>query len=347
MLKSLRLATMAALRTFGAFNLVTNSNWRQQRLLILCYHGTSLEDEHLWRPFLYINPQKLEQRLEYLKNEHYAVLPLAEGLQRLHSATLPPRSVVITFDDGTYDFYRQAHPLLKHYGFPVTVYQTTYYTSVEEPVFNLILSYMLWKRRDEVIFGGNDLGLSDGLDLRTDSSRLAIVRALLEIAERENRTGPQKGEIAARLARVLKIDYGQLKAKRIVQLMNARELQEIANDGVDVQLHTHRHRTPVDEVLFRKEIQENRTAIHKLTGTQPAHFCYPSGVYEMAFLPWLRKELVLSATTCDAGLATRRTESLLLPRYIDHQNRTQLEFESWVTGVGALAAVRRKARQRR
>jgi len=347
MLTSLRLATIAALRKFGAFSLVANSNWRQQRLLILCYHGTSLEDEHLWRPLLYITPQKLEQRLEYLKNEQYSVLPLADGLQRLHSGTLPPRSVVLTFDDGTYDFFRQAYPLLKRFGFPVTVYQTTYYTSVEQPIFNLICSYMLWKLRGEVISGGKDLGISDLLDLRTDSSRVAIVRALVELSERENRTGPQKGEIAAQLARVLRIDYDQLRAKRIVQLMNARELQEIANNGVDVQLHTHRHRTPEDEALFRKEIQDNRAAIQKVTGTQPVHFCYPSGVHQPAFLAWLRKELVLSATTCDAGLATRRTESLLLPRFIDHQNRTQLEFESWVTGVGSLVAVRRKAAQRR
>jgi hypothetical protein len=33
----------------------------------------------------------------------------------------------------------------------------------------------------------------------------------------------------------------------------------------------------------------------------------------------------------------------LLPRFIDNQNRTQIEFESWVTGVGDLLPVRRKA----
>jgi peptidoglycan/xylan/chitin deacetylase (PgdA/CDA1 family) len=320
-----------------------NSHWRHERLLILCYHGTSLEDEHLWRPRLYIQPQKLEQRLESLKEGHFSVLPLGEALQRLRAGTLPARSVALTFDDGTYDFLRQAYPLLKHYGFPVTVYQTTYYTSVERPVFNLICSYMLWTRRGEVIANGGGLGLQRTLDLRTQSSRFAVVRDLIEISERENRTGLQKDEIAAQLARVLKIDYDSLRAKRILQLMNERELQEISRNGVDVQLHTHRHRTPEDEALFRKEIQENRSTIHKATATEPVHFCYPSGVYRPAFLPWLRKENVVSATTCDAGLAARDSESLLLPRFIDHQNRAQLEFESWITGVGDLLAVRRKA----
>ena len=271
------------------------------------------------------------------------MLPLGEALQRLRAGTLPPRSVALTFDDGFYDFFRQAYPLLKGYGFPVTVYQTTYYTSVERPLFNLICSYMLWTRRGEVIADGEGVGLRGPLDLRTDSGRSEVMRGLLEISERENRTGLEQDEIAAQLARVLKIDYDTLRAKRILQLMNGRELQEIARNGVDVQLHTHRHRTPEDEALFRREIQDNRSHIHELTATQPVHFCYPSGVYRPSFLPWLRKEHVVSATTCDAGLAARQSESLLLPRFIDNQTRTQIEFESWVTGVGDLLALQRKA----
>jgi len=345
MLRPVKLAALRVLRGSGIFSLVTNSRWRQQRLLILCYHGTSLEDEHLWRPMLYIDPQKLEQRLESLKKGHFSVLPLGEALQRLRAGTLPPRSVALTFDDGFFDFFRQAYPLLKGYGFPVTVYQTTYYTSVERPLFNLICSYMLWMRRGEVIADGEGVGLQGPLDLRTDSGRSEVMRGLLEISERENRTGLEKDEVAAQLARVLKIDYDTLRAKRILQLMNGRELQEIARNGVDVQLHTHRHRTPEDEALFRREIQDNRSRIHELTATQPVHFCYPSGVYRPAFLPWLRKEHVVSATTCDAGLAARQSESLLLPRFIDNQNRTQIEFESWVTGVGDLLALKRKAAQ--
>ena len=225
------------------------------------------------------------------------------------------------------------------------MYQTTYYTSFERPIFNLVCSYLLWKRRDEVISNGKDLGFTGPLDLRTEASRNAIVKTLVEVSARENRTGLQKDEIAGHLARVLKLDYDSLKAKRIVQLMNGRELNEISSNGIDIQLHTHRHRSPEDERLFRKEIQHNRAMIHKLTGRQPVHFCYPSGVYRTAFLPWLRKELIVSATTCDAGLATRQAKSLLLPRFVDHQNRTQLDFDSWVSGVGHMLAVRRKAIQ--
>jgi peptidoglycan/xylan/chitin deacetylase (PgdA/CDA1 family) len=323
---------------------MANSRWRQERLLILCYHGTSLADEHLWRPYLFIHPDKLQKRLESLKKGRFSVLPLAEALQRLQAGNLPPRSIVLTFDDGLYDFYWQAFPLLKHYGFPATVYQTTYYTSLQLPVFNLICSYMLWKGHNQSIADGTSVGLPGKLDLRTGKDREAIVRRLVQNTARK--TGAEKDAVAAQLARLLEIDYPSLKQKRILQLMNAHELQEIARNGIDLQLHTHRHLTPEDESLFRKEIQDNRSVVERFVVAPPVHFCYPSGVYREAFLPWLRKENVLSATTCDTGLAQRNSEMLLLPRYIDHERRRQVEFESWTSGVGDLLALRRKAVQR-
>ncbi len=343
MLRSAKIAVLKLLRAGGVFEVVADSNWRRHRLLILCYHGTSLDDEHLWRPPLYIHPQKLDQRLQSLKKGRFSVLPLGEGLDRLRAGTLPARSIAITFDDGTYDFYRQAFPLLKQYEFPATVYQTTYYTALELPVFNLICSYMLWKRPDEIIPDGASIGLPGPLDPRTEDGRTSIVRRLLEKTECENKTGAQKDELAAQLARLLQIDYEELKRKRILQLMNGRELQEIAQGGIDIQLHTHRHRTPEDEGLFLREIRDNRSLVQRFTTVRPIHFCYPSGVYREEFLPWLRGENVVSATTCDTGLATRDSESLLLPRYIDHQGREQVEFESWTTGIGDLIALRRKA----
>jgi peptidoglycan/xylan/chitin deacetylase (PgdA/CDA1 family) len=344
--RSLKLAVLRLLRGGGIFELVANSRWRKRRLLILCYHGTSLEDEHLWRPELYISRQRLSERFSFLKQHHYMILPLAEALEQLHAQTLPARSIALTFDDGTYDFYSQAYPLLQEFGFPATVYLTTYYSVGERPVFNLICSYMLWQRRGTVIADGEEIGLPGPLDLRSETGRHRVVRGLIDLAEREGMNGVQKDDLASRLAASLEIDYGALKLKRILQLMNAGEVREVAQNCIDIQLHTHRHRTPEDETLFSREIRENREHILELAGENPVHFCYPGGVYRPAFLPRLRAEQVLSATTCDSGLCTRRSETLLLPRFVDSQSRTQLEFESWTAGVGDLMALRRNASQK-
>jgi len=346
MLRNAKLAALRFLKRAGVFEAVAESQWRRKRLLILCYHGISLEDEHRWRPALYLAPQLLEQRLQALRASRCSILPLAEALGRLQARELPPRSVAVTFDDGTYDFYRQAYPLLMTYAIPVTVYQTTYYSDHPMPVFNLICSYMLWKRRTEKLEPIPELGLSEGMDLNTELGRHRIVRRLVEQTERENLTGRQKNEVAERLARGLGIDYAELRAKRILQLMNAREVAEIASQGVDVQLHTHRHRTPENEALFRREIVDNRQRIRTMTGKCADHFCYPGGVYRQQFPAWLKQEAVVSATTCDPGLATREDNPFFLSRFVDTSGRTPLEFESWLTGLGAMMAVRRTAPQR-
>ncbi|HMK21601.1 MAG TPA: polysaccharide deacetylase family protein [Terriglobales bacterium] len=346
MIRRTKLTALRVLKSAGIFRLVANSSWRRERLLILCYHGTSLEDEHRWRPALYLEADRFEQRLQMLKAGGYSVLPLGEGLQRMQSGTLPHRSVAITFDDGTYDFYRQAYPRLKQYGYPATVYLTSYYMDCQLPVFGLIASYMLWKRRGVVISDGREIGLSEPLDLRTEAGRHQVAQGLVRIAERDDMTGLQKDGLARRLAAFLKIDYDALVAKRLLQIMNRQEVREIANAGIDVQLHTHRHRTPEDEELFRREIRDNRERIREVTGRDPVHFCYPLGVYRKQFFEWLGREQVISATTCDAGLATRGSASMLVPRYIDNQNRDLIDLESWLCGVGDLLAYRRAAPQK-
>ena len=344
---SIRGAVLQVLRTAGVFRMVRDSRWRSERLLILCYHGISQEDEHEWRPRLFMPPKMLEQRLELLKSGRYNVVGLGEGLQKLRAGELPPRSVAITFDDGCYDFYACAYPLLKGYGFPVTVYQTTYYSDFQRPIFNLICSYMLWKRRGQVLNKGEELGLAAPLDLRTEESRQEIVFALVSRSEKQNLTGAQKDDLAARLAALLEIDYEALARKRIVQLMTPAEVAELASQGVDFQLHTHRHRTPKDEALFHKEILDNRKWLERVVEKPTEHFCYPAGDYDRQFLPWLRTDGVISATTCDSGLATVESDPLLLPRFVDTTARSTAEFESWLSGVGDLLTFRREASQHR
>ena len=345
MKRTLKRATLQLLKSAGVFGLVRDSAWRTHRLLILCYHGMAHEDVHLWRPGLYLEPSRLEQRLDSLRQGQYNVLPLGKALKLLRAKQLPARSVAITFDDGTFDFFSIAYPLLEKFGFPVTVYQTTYYTDRPIPVFNLVCSYLLWKRRGSVLDKGDELGLKPPLDLTSEANRQAIVQTLMDNCTRDNLDGWQKNEVARRLADLLEIDYAEVLSKRIFQLMNSQEIAQLASEGVDFQLHTHRHCMPKDKLLFQKEIRDNRESLSKMAPAERVHFCYPSGAYSREFLPWLAEENIVSATTCDVGLAGAHTNPLLLPRMIDTNARTVLEFEAWLTGVADLLAIRRAATQ--
>jgi len=68
---------------------VASSRWRRDRLLILCYHGVSLADEHEWSD-VHISAERFQQRLETLRRSGATVLPLGDALHQLQVGELPP-----------------------------------------------------------------------------------------------------------------------------------------------------------------------------------------------------------------------------------------------------------------
>ncbi len=325
---------LTALRSSGFYSLAANSKRRRSRLLILCYHGIALRDEHRWRSLLYVTPEQFRGRLEILRSYRANVLPLEEALERLRMGSLPPRSAVITFDDGFYDFYRYALPALKEFGFPCTVYLTTHYCRHRAQVFDLMVSYLLWKSGAALI-DLNCIGLPETMPAQTPADHHAILLALRKLAAANSLDTGGKDQLCRGLAAHLGIDYDELLQSRLLQIMTPEEVAETSRAGIDIQLHTHRHRTPADRDLFLREIQDNRAAIAEFTGREASHFCYPSGVYAAEFLPWLADSGVRSATTCDLALAAPDSEPLLLPRLLDDSRIGAVEFESWICGLHA------------
>lgn len=323
-------------RRLGAMTLVRRSRWRRDRLLILCFHGVSLDDEHLWKPELFIRQDVLRDRLAQLRDGGYAVVSLDDGVRRLREGTLPEGAVALTFDDGTYDFYSRAFPVLREFGVPATVYQTTRYSQVGGPVFDVFVSYLLWKARDR------DADLSHVVPgvpagpLDSEERRDRVLQVVLQLAEREGLDEDARHQLIQRLADALGIDLAPLLLRRIVALMTAAEIAELAKQGVDFQLHTHRHRLFEDRESFDADLQCNRDLLESATGRATTHFCYPSGVYRSDAQQWLREAGVRSATTCDPGLAHRHSPPMLLPRLVVTEQLSALSFESWTSGLAAL-----------
>jgi len=346
MLKKLKQATLQSLKTAGVSTLVHNSRWRRQRLLILAYHGISLTDEHLWNSSQFMPANVLRARLESLKKANCAVLPLAEAVRRLYANDLPDRAVAITFDDGTSDFHRKAFPLLNEFGFPVTLYLTTFYTHYNRPVFDLMCSYLLWKGRSEALNLEEITGKDLKIELRTNASQEAALASIKAFARTEKLSAEKKDALLASLAAQLKVDYAALIGQRIMHNLTEAEVKHLAESGADIQLHTHRHRTPMNRELFLREIEDNRNSIQAMTDRHASHFCYPCGVYDLAFLPWLEESGVVSATTCETGFASRSSNPLLLPRVLDNPQLSSIEFESWLTGISAALPRRRKSKEK-
>src|SRR5664279_3459169 len=177
--RSVKLGAMRSLRSGGLYSLTASSARRKRKLLILCYHGISLRDEHEWAGHLFIPVSLLQKRLSCLRDLKATVLPLSEGLNRLRTNSLPDRAVSITFDDDFYDFRHHAAPLLAKYGFPATLYLTTYYSGLKFPIFNLILDYLVWRSRRTSI-DCREQGMVGAMPIRNWAERQGIVQTLLD-----------------------------------------------------------------------------------------------------------------------------------------------------------------------
>ena len=333
MIRTLKRSSLTVSKHLGLTSWLAESSWRRQRLMILCYHGVSLDDEHEWHPGLYVSQAHLDRRLELLRRNRCTILPLDEAIQRLYANDLPDRAVALTFDDGYYDFLARAWPVVRSYGFPATVYLTTGRVDHNTPMVHLLVSYGLWKARDRVLDGTGLRGPSGRYVLESPQERQRAINDLMKVLpEMDIRV---KDPIGRAVLERVGLDYDALARRRLLTLLAPAEVSALAAEGVDFQLHTHLHRTPKDPEEFVEDVLYNRTRLDALTGKRASHLCYPSGVYRPSYLPALAREGIVSATTCDPGLASPTSDPLLLPRFVDTTSVTDVEFEAWVMGLAS------------
>jgi len=76
---------------------------------------------------LAVRPGDLADQFGHLRDGGYTPVTFADLATALHDGgpALPPRPVVITFDDGYADFHTEALPILDRFGFAATVFVTT------------------------------------------------------------------------------------------------------------------------------------------------------------------------------------------------------------------------------
>jgi peptidoglycan/xylan/chitin deacetylase (PgdA/CDA1 family) len=307
-----------------------STRWRQNRLLVLGYHGVSLDDEHLWDGVIYMSPPMFRRRMSILREAKYTVLPLGVALQRLCDGTLPPRAIALVFDDGFHDFAQVTAPILSEFGYPATVYLSTYYSKFNRPIFDIMLRYLLWKGSQRTIALPGILAAPVVLN---DAGQRDVSEKARAAAFASGMTGREKDKLLGRIAVALDIDYELLCRRRLLHTMNAEEARAMKAQGYDIQLHTHRHRVSRDQDLFAREIHQNRHWIQEAVGgTTPVHLSFPGGVWEPVEREWLTELGIETAMTCIPALADRRCDKLRIPRFVDNAFVSEHAFRAWVAG---------------
>src|SRR4029078_6505591 len=93
------------------------------QVLIFCYHRLG---DKIRYPGTEITRVACEAQMKELKDKGITVIPMQDMLAwKRGEKNIPPRSAVVTFDDGWKSQYEVAWPIMKKYGYPFTLFLYT------------------------------------------------------------------------------------------------------------------------------------------------------------------------------------------------------------------------------
>lgn len=134
------------------------------RVPILVYHSVqpASEARGIRAPDLTMRPEVFAAQMKYLKDRGIPVVSLASLVDALEGKrTLPPRAVVLTFDDGRVNQYERAFPILKQHGFTATFFPFTH-------AMDRNRRYFTWAQLKEMQAAGMTIGSHTSLHVRVD-----------------------------------------------------------------------------------------------------------------------------------------------------------------------------------
>jgi peptidoglycan/xylan/chitin deacetylase (PgdA/CDA1 family) len=141
------------------------------RVPILMYHyiADPAPNTDRIRRELSVSLADFEAQLKYLKDNGYTAISLYQLHDHLFKGNdLPPKPIVLTFDDGYLDHYTNAFPLLKKYGMSATFFVVTDYANYKNP------EHLTWEMMREMFAAGMSIESHSRthIDLRNRSNGL-------------------------------------------------------------------------------------------------------------------------------------------------------------------------------
>jgi peptidoglycan/xylan/chitin deacetylase (PgdA/CDA1 family) len=227
--------------------------WRaSKRLTVLAYHGL-------------VDAESFSLQLEYL-GQAMTPVSIAEVVDAMTAERpLPPRAVLVTFDDGDRSIYDIALPVMRSHGVPGVVFVVAGLLGTDEPFW--------WEEVDQLVSRG---GLAPGL---VEGDPAASVSALKRVPDLERR---------AAIDALRRSTPGP--AYRQPQLQPS-ELLELERAGIAIGNHTFSHpcldRCEDDALVG--EVERAHRRLTEILGKPPVSFAYPNGNVDARVPPILAR----------------------------------------------------------
>lgn len=246
---------VAAIICFSGIPLLIRECIGRKRVAILLYHDVSSE--------------VFEKHIDFL-SRHYAIIPLASlvsAIRQKDFSLIPPKSVVITIDDG-YAGNFDLIPILKHYGIRPTIFLCTQIINTHRHFWFKVEGQTKTER--------------ERLKKLPNAKRLEY---LMQTAGFE----PDK-------------PYPERQALSEVEI---REMTDFVDFQPHTQFHSILPHCTDEEC--RQEILGSKIDLEKLLGSECMHFSYPNGDYTKREVEIVKESGFQSARTVEIGWNTQQT----------------------------------------
>ncbi len=294
-------AAAAASNLPGLARLVSPLEWQATRqtgrLWVLTYHrvGTPGERPDLAPGLISASPAAFARQMAYVAEQCHAVT-LDTVLAALHGgASLPPRAVLITFDDAYEDFGRNALPVLSHFRLPAVMFVPTAYPDQPQRRF-------WWDRLHQAV----RLTAEGGQTLATPLGPLAVAnsaqaRAAFVRLSRHVKALPHAEAMALVDAICDGDGRGEGPPPAVLGWQALRALQP---QGITLAAHSQTHpllhRLP--PAAAQAEIRGSLADLARETGRAAPAFAYPGGGFDATTLQLAAEAGVQLAFTTQRGV---------------------------------------------
>lgn len=314
----LKQCALSAANQFGPHRF---SIGRDPQLWVLMYHRILPKDDIRYRleePGMIVTPDTFAMHLRELKL-HFEVMDLAEWLAlRASGQPLPRRACAITFDDGWYDNYEYALPIIQQEKIPATLFAVVEKIGTQFQFWPNLVSALLASKATQAmakhpVFARALQQVPAVTDTGDREYIAAVIHALKQTSD---------ADIFAALAA---IEWQQHLAFELPRgLMNWDELRVMANSGfINVGSHTCNHKRlnanlPAADILH--EIVDSKTLLGQQLPNAVDIFCFPNGDYNDVALDAVSNTYTAAVTTRRGIVNGRSTPAHQLCRIGLHEN---------------------------
>lgn len=315
--------------------------WGRPTLTVLAYHRLGEPDRpdfDTYKPNVSATPAAFAEQMAFVQaHSHFNVVSLTDVVAWLNeSRPLPPRPLLITFDDGYRDNYDYAFPILKQRNLPAVIFLATDYIDSERPFFWDLVAYCF----HHTTLDRATLPLVGRQAWSDEVARTAVMESWL----RTLKGAPDhlKWEAVRQAPRQLQV---HVPAAAFAGLgLTWEQVRRMTAGGLEMGAHTQSHpilsRMNLDKA--RQEIVGSIARIEQATGRPVTAFAYPNGQpgdFDQAHGQILREAGVKVAFTLQPGparLAEVQRAPLTIRRVFVSYRDTLPRFVAKVLGLPRL-----------